>query len=205
MSPLPLAWGGQPRCSLTSASAAGPDIVVVGAVTRQQESWVVLARARRPRRPRQTSSRASALRRRQVGQQVTPKVWSYSFGGAASKVIRLDSGAAPFPGTVGTLSESRGLSTLAPASSSSSSMLGQTGWSSTLFSRSLRAFRASCLGQRKGAVTLGWTWLVPPCPQQADPQPPDSSLSSIFGAPSPRGTHAPQGLDRAHLTTRARL
>lgn len=72
-------------------------------------------------------------------------VCSYSFGEAASKVIRLDSGATPFPGSVWALSEGRGLSTLAPASSSSS-MLGQTDWSSTLFSRSLRAFRASCLG-----------------------------------------------------------
>lgn len=80
----------------------------------------------------------------------------YSFGEAASKVIRLDSGAAPFPGSVGTLSEGRGMSTLAPASSSSSSMLGQTDWSSTLFSRSLRAFRASCLGpEERQQVTLG--------------------------------------------------
>lgn len=81
-------------------------------------------------------------------------VCSYSCGEAASKVIRLDSGAAPGPESAGALSKGGGPSTLAPASSSSS-MLGQTDWSSTLFSRSLRAFRASCLGpEERGQVTL---------------------------------------------------
>lgn len=95
-------------------------------------------------------------------------VWSYSVEGAASKVIRLDSGAAPFPGGVGALSEGRGLSTLAPDSSSSSSMLGQTDWSSTLFSRSLSAFRASCLGpEERGQVTLGLALAHALCPSAA--------------------------------------
>lgn len=66
--------------------------------------------------------------------------------------MRLDSWPAPFPAVPG--SGSSGLSAFAAAaSSSSSSMLGQADWSSTRFSRSFSAFRASCLqgkGRRAG-------------------------------------------------------
>lgn len=71
----------------------------------------------------------------------------HSWDGASWKVMRLDSWLAPLPAAAG--SGSSGLSAFTAASSSSSSMLGQADWSSTRFSRSFRAFRASCL-QNKG-------------------------------------------------------
>lgn len=114
-------------------------------------------------------------------------VWSYSFGEAASKVIRLDSGAAPCPKSVGALPEGGGLSTLAPASSSSSSMLGQTDWSSTLFSRSLRAFRASCLGpEEREQVTLclDLAHALHPSPMMWTPPPIETPLRRILCFPS---------------------
>lgn len=70
----------------------------------------------------------------------------HSWDGASWKVMRLDSWLVPFPAVPG--SGSNGLSAFATTtavSSSSSSMLGQADWSSTRFSRSFRAFRASCL------------------------------------------------------------
>lgn len=68
----------------------------------------------------------------------------HSWDGASWKVMRLDSWPEPLPAALG--SGNSGVSAFATtASSSSSSMLGQADWSSTRFSRSFRAFRASCL------------------------------------------------------------
>lgn len=104
-----------------------------------------LCRGRSPHsRPWGTPGGLAALQRRQGG-----KGAGHSWAGASWKLMRLDSWPGLFPAAAG--SGSSGVSALvAPAaSSSSSSMLGQADWSSTRFSRSFRAFSASCL-QDKG-------------------------------------------------------
>lgn len=73
---------------------------------------------------------------------------AHGWDGASSKVIRLLSCPAAFPATLA--SGSSGPSLFTTTSSSSSSMLGQAVWSSTRFSRSFSAFRASCLQSKGG-------------------------------------------------------
>lgn len=73
---------------------------------------------------------------------------AHGWDGASSKVIRLLSWPAAFPATLA--SGSSGPSLFTTTSSSSSSMLGQAVWSSTRFSRSFSAFRASCLQSKGG-------------------------------------------------------
>lgn len=74
---------------------------------------------------------------------------AHSWAGASWKLMRLDSWLGLFPATPGSGSSGLSAFAAAAASSSSSSMLGQADWSSTRFSRSFKAFRASCL-QDKG-------------------------------------------------------
>lgn len=75
---------------------------------------------------------------------------AHGWDGASSKLIRLLSWLAAFPAVADSVGG--GPSLFTTTSSSSSSMLGHAVWSSTRFSRSFSAFRASCLQGK-----IGWT------------------------------------------------
>lgn len=112
----------------------------------------------------------------------------HSCDGASWKVMRLDSWLEPFPAAPG--SGSSGLSVLTVTSSSSSSMLGQADWSSTRFSRSFRAFRASCLwgkGRQAGYLGSGRHGTV------------NSFVSGSGSFPAGEGGFSSTGGDPAHL------